>query len=127
LRYTLSCGELDQWPGHGVNGPTKIALGKRIVTRHLGTQVEADPQRDRSGSYEILLKIWEKIAKCALTTTKQSMHVLRLRRSASVISVTRENVTLEHGYLFKVVGENTSSRQTGHPGTDYDRLPTYLV
>jgi hypothetical protein len=41
--------------------------------------------------------------------------------------VNRENVTLKHDYLLKVIGENTSSGQTGHPGAHHDRLPAYVV
>src|SRR5215813_10669191 len=53
------------------------------------------------------------------------MHVLRLLCSASVTSVLREAIALQHGHMLKVIGENAGSRQARHPGSDHDRLPAY--
>src|SRR5215510_2779513 len=53
------------------------------------------------------------------------MHVLRLWCSASVTSVLREAIALQHGHMLKVIGENAGSGQARHPGSDHDRLPAY--
>jgi hypothetical protein len=127
LLNALAYRELDQRPRHGFCDQAEIARWKGIVAGSLEAKVEADTQRHRSGSCEVLFKAGKELAERALTAGEECVRMPRLRRPSSMGCIERENVALHHHDMFEEVGKDARRRQAGHSRTNNDGLPAIKV